>query len=196
MFEEIYVPTLIWLYTCVIVFWYCNEIHEPNTWYTKKVYLVHSFGGSRVLQQHLLSSGESPLGCYMLDGIMAGVHAREIAGWDPKPETGERLILLFVFLGFFVCLFCFWDRVLLYSLSWLWTLNPPAQHLPGAGITGMHQHSWFNISLSLFLLLCWVGVHCGIYKSSYNVSNISYLNSLPSTILLYPLLLPILLFYD
>jgi hypothetical protein len=30
-----------------------------------------------------------------------------------------------------------------------------------------------------FLLLCWVGVHCGIYKSSYNISNISHLNSPP-----------------
>jgi hypothetical protein len=28
-------------------------------------------------------------------------------------------------------------------------------------------------------LQCWVGVHCGIYKSSYNISNISYLNSHP-----------------
>jgi hypothetical protein len=27
-----------------------------------------------------------------------------------------------------------------------------------------------------FLWLCWVGVHCGIYKSSYNILNISYLN--------------------
>jgi hypothetical protein len=25
----------------------------------------------------------------------------------------------------------------------------------------------------IFLLLCWVGVHCDIYKSSYNISNIS-----------------------
>jgi hypothetical protein len=32
-------------------------------------------------------------------------------------------------------------------------------------------------STKSFLLLCWVGVHCGIYKSSYNISNISYLNS-------------------
>jgi hypothetical protein len=32
-------------------------------------------------------------------------------------------------------------------------------------------------------LLCWVwGLHCGIYKSSYSVSNISYLNS-PSPLL-------------
>jgi hypothetical protein len=30
-----------------------------------------------------------------------------------------------------------------------------------------------------FLLLCWVGIYCGIYKDSYNVSNISYLNSPP-----------------
>jgi hypothetical protein len=37
----------------------------------------------------------------------------------------------------------------------------------------------FLFSVFLFLLLCWVGVHCGIYKSSYSVSTISYL-SLPS----------------
>jgi hypothetical protein len=29
------------------------------------------------------------------------------------------------------------------------------------------------------LLLCWLGVHCGIYKGSYNVSTVSYLNSPP-----------------
>jgi hypothetical protein len=28
----------------------------------------------------------------------------------------------------------------------------------------------------LFLLLCWVGVCCSIYKGSYNISNISYLD--------------------
>jgi hypothetical protein len=33
-----------------------------------------------------------------------------------------------------------------------------------------------------FGLLCWVGVHSDIYKTSYNVSNISYLNS-PSSAL-------------
>jgi hypothetical protein len=31
----------------------------------------------------------------------------------------------------------------------------------------------------LFILLSWVGIHCDIYKSSYNVLNISYLNSPP-----------------
>jgi hypothetical protein len=28
-------------------------------------------------------------------------------------------------------------------------------------------------------LLCWVRVHCGIYKSPFNISNVSYLNSPP-----------------
>jgi hypothetical protein len=49
------------------------------------------------------------------------------------------------------------------------------------------QKKW----LYAFLLLCWVGVHCGIYKSFYNVSNIPYLNSLPPpTTLLYSPYLP------
>jgi hypothetical protein len=30
-----------------------------------------------------------------------------------------------------------------------------------------------------FNLLCWVGVRCGIYESSYNISNISHLNLPP-----------------
>jgi hypothetical protein len=33
--------------------------------------------------------------------------------------------------------------------------------------------------LDASFLLCLVGVHCGIYKSSYNISNTSYLNSPP-----------------
>jgi hypothetical protein len=37
----------------------------------------------------------------------------------------------------------------------------------------------FLFGFFLFLLLCWVGVHCGIHKSCYNISNISYLNSPP-----------------
>jgi hypothetical protein len=44
-----------------------------------------------------------------------------------------------------------------------------------------------NLFLNLskfFLLLFWVEIHCSIYKGSYNVSNILYLNS-PSTTLLY-----------
>jgi hypothetical protein len=31
----------------------------------------------------------------------------------------------------------------------------------------------------VLLLLYWVGVHCGIYGNSYNISNTSYLNSPP-----------------
>jgi hypothetical protein len=34
-----------------------------------------------------------------------------------------------------------------------------------------------SIKSLYFLLMCWVGVHSGINKSSYNISNISYLNS-------------------
>jgi hypothetical protein len=34
-------------------------------------------------------------------------------------------------------------------------------------------------SFLFFLLLCWVEIHCRIYKNSYNISNISYLNSPP-----------------
>jgi hypothetical protein len=33
-----------------------------------------------------------------------------------------------------------------------------------------------------FLLLCWVEIHCGIYKGSYSLSNISYLNSPPQVL--------------
>jgi hypothetical protein len=38
----------------------------------------------------------------------------------------------------------------------------------------------------MFLLLCWVGVHFSIYKGSYNVSNISYLNSSPPLLFFIP----------
>jgi hypothetical protein len=31
-----------------------------------------------------------------------------------------------------------------------------------------------------FLFLCWVRVHCSIYKGSYNESNVAYLNSPPA----------------
>jgi hypothetical protein len=37
----------------------------------------------------------------------------------------------------------------------------------------------------LFLLCCWWGKHCCIYKSSYNISSISHLYSPPSSILLH-----------
>jgi hypothetical protein len=40
---------------------------------------------------------------------------------------------------------------------------------------------YFLFTYSL-LLLCWMGVHCGTYKSSYDISNISYLNSPPPSL--------------
>jgi hypothetical protein len=43
---------------------------------------------------------------------------------------------------------------------------------------------FFNLNYYFyFVLLWWVGVHCDIYKDSYNVSNISCLNSHPLTLL-------------
>jgi hypothetical protein len=38
------------------------------------------------------------------------------------------------------------------------------------------------INFFLFLLSLWVGVHCSIYKGTYNVSNMSYLNSPPTLV--------------
>jgi hypothetical protein len=43
-----------------------------------------------------------------------------------------------------------------------------------------------NYCFIFFLLLCWVGVHCSIYKSSYNISNVSYLNTPPQLLSLIP----------
>jgi hypothetical protein len=44
----------------------------------------------------------------------------------------------------------------------------------------------FNQCVS-FLLLCWLGVNCGIYKISHNMYNISYLNSPPPPFYFIPL---------
>jgi hypothetical protein len=44
---------------------------------------------------------------------------------------------------------------------------------------GVHWMFLHFIFFPLFLLLCWVEVHYGIYKSSYNITNISYFNSPP-----------------
>jgi hypothetical protein len=59
-----------------------------------------------------------------------------------------------------------------------------------------HSNRCFQILLhkAFFLknLLCWVGVHCSIYKSSYNVSSTSYLNS-PSPLFSFTTKLPVLI---
>jgi hypothetical protein len=47
----------------------------------------------------------------------------------------------------------------------------------------------FYIQLGILfypLLLCWVGVHCGIYTGSFNVSNILFYEFTPSTVSLCP----------
>jgi hypothetical protein len=46
--------------------------------------------------------------------------------------------------------------------------------------------------IDFFKLLCWVGVHCGIYRSSYKISNIAYLNSPPLPLSFIPSLPPYL----
>jgi hypothetical protein len=46
--------------------------------------------------------------------------------------------------------------------------------------TAIHREFTYPMFSNLFkisFLLCWVGIHCDIYKSSYNISNVSYLNS-------------------
>jgi hypothetical protein len=51
---------------------------------------------------------------------------------------------------------------------------------------------FFSSSSSFFFFIVVLGVHYGIYKSSYNVSSISTVEFTPSIILLYPHLLPFL----
>jgi hypothetical protein len=47
---------------------------------------------------------------------------------------------------------------------------------------------YFNyIAFLFFLIFIVLGVHCGVYKSSYNMSNISYWNSPPPSFSFIPL---------
>jgi hypothetical protein len=46
-----------------------------------------------------------------------------------------------------------------------------------ASVLGKNKPYVLERSFFFFLLLCWVGIRCGIYKSSYNISNVSFLNS-------------------
>jgi hypothetical protein len=43
-----------------------------------------------------------------------------------------------------------------------------------------------GVMKSSFLLFCSIGVHCGIYKSFYTLSNISYMNSPPPPLFFLP----------
>jgi hypothetical protein len=58
-----------------------------------------------------------------------------------------------------------------YIIFILWVLHkmPPLCFLEGSIF-------FYYFLLFLFLLLGWVGIYCGNYKSPYNISNISYLN--------------------
>jgi hypothetical protein len=58
--------------------------------------------------------------------------------------------------------------------------------LNGILLVKMNSVGIFLSFLLVFLLLCWVGVHCGNYKSFHNISNISYLNLLPPPFFLNP----------
>jgi hypothetical protein len=53
------------------------------------------------------------------------------------------------------------------------------------GISFFHKTQG-RAKIWFFLLLCWVGIHSGIYKNSYNVSNIWYLDSPPPLLTLIP----------
>jgi hypothetical protein len=61
-------------------------------------------------------------------------------------------------------------------------MSAPCQN-PSSYNQGMVSLDCYNYVLSVFtftfLLLCWVGVYYGIYKISYDISNILCLNSCP-----------------
>jgi hypothetical protein len=46
-------------------------------------------------------------------------------------------------------------------------------------VSGRMGYTLWNYKIFKILLLLCVGIHCGIYKGFYNISNISHLNSPP-----------------
>jgi hypothetical protein len=101
------------------------------------------------------------------------------------------LSVLFLFKFFFPCTWSFSYLVHYWQHSWylLEVTNFELlerlqdESLKGRILTNgclyfLMESDWNYILKNLFLL-CWVEVHCGIHKSSYNISNISYLNSPP-----------------
>jgi hypothetical protein len=69
--------------------------------------------------------------------------------------------------GSFFVLFCFGDRVLLYSPGWPQTheflLQSSYLHLLGARIIGVHHHVWFSF---FFFFLIKLSVLCSVCKSA------------------------------
>jgi hypothetical protein len=43
------------------------------------------------------------------------------------------------------------------------------------GVTNCNE-VYASLKCGIFLLLCWVGVHCGIYKGSYNISKLAHIS--------------------
>jgi hypothetical protein len=81
-----------------------------------------------------------------------------------------------------------WGRLL---TTW-WPGSSGGKGGKGSGLeirNTLQRHG--DLTSSFFLIVVLGGVHCGIYKSSYNISNLSYLNSPLSTIVPYPPPLPI-----
>jgi hypothetical protein len=75
---------------------------------------------------------------------------------------------VYIYICVCVCVFIFFAVVGIEPRAlWMW-----GKH----STTDLHLQSL----VFFFLLLCCLGVQCGIYRSSYNVSNISYWNSPPS----------------
>jgi hypothetical protein len=67
-----------------------------------------------------------------------------------------------------------WHSVVLFCLEMIALWGPIIQFIY------LFIFIYENCILFIYLsLLCWVGVYCGIYKSFYNIPNMSYLNSLP-----------------
>jgi hypothetical protein len=64
--------------------------------------------------------------------------------------------------------------------SYTETQSPVCWYLEVIRSWGWSPHQGISILyfiLFLFLFLCWLEIHCGIYKSSYNISNISQFGS-------------------
>jgi hypothetical protein len=89
------------------------------------------------------------------------------------------LLILDSFNYFFFCFIDFIDYIdSSVLLCLLLGIEMKAWHMPGKLIsTGPMPPDL----LFLFFIIVVLGVHCSIYKSSYNIPNISYLNSPPSS---------------
>jgi hypothetical protein len=65
-----------------------------------------------------------------------------------------------------------------WTLYWTLLNTSRKDHWKNSGkiLDKLHES---HIITFFFILLCWVGIHCGFYKGSNDISNISYLNFCP-----------------